>query len=122
MRSTEDILRTYQGTRPVPDDIAVQAMRVVAIGRLIDAAANAFMQRYEKIARGSYSNELIEDDLVFKDGGLISALKKIAKTEIIPHRDIVQLELMGKKVIHDLMDLFWAGASRWNGHISDEPF
>ena len=122
MEDTERILKTFCGKQPIPSDICAQAMRVAALGSLIEAASDAFIRRYDSIMKGACDNELIRDS-AFQDGGLISVLKKIADEKIIPHRDIVKLELMGRKVIHDLMDWFWFAASRWQGHISPaKPF
>jgi len=57
---------------------------------------------------GSYVGELVLD-------GERSALAKALKNKIGPNfiyrtPSNLKLELMGRKIIHDLMDLFWEGA------------
>ncbi len=88
-------------------DIAMaQAFRVVAIGKATGALINIFKEKYSAIMNGEYSNELIKDSEAWN---LIDACKKIGKKYVYVSRQNLSLELMGRKVIHDLMDIFVEG-------------
>jgi len=45
-------------------------------------------------------------------GALLKACKKVGLKHVYPSTSTLKLELMGRKVIHDLMDIFWEGASQ----------
>jgi dGTPase len=83
-----------------------QAFRVVAIGKATDALIQIFKEKYPEIMEGAYANELIKDSNAWN---LIDACKKIGKKYVYVSRQNLSLELMGRKVIHDLMDIFVEG-------------
>ena len=41
---------------------------------------------------------------------LLRACKKVGKRRVYVSDETLRLELMGRRVIHDLMDVFWSGA------------
>jgi dGTPase len=57
---------------------------------------------------GSYLGELLIDG---ERSRLASALKEIGRSRIYRTQSNLKLELMGRKIILDLMDLFWEGAN-----------
>ena len=91
------------------DEAMVQAFRVHVIIESAKAIQEAFKANYEEIMLGDYHNELFEDS---KAGALITACKKVGQKHIYCAKDTLKLELMGRRVIHDLMDVFWEGASK----------
>lgn len=58
--------------------------------------------------RGEFTGELVTADEAVR--GLIKLLKRIARQQIYCTPSTLKLELMGRRIIHDLMDLFWEGA------------
>lgn len=56
---------------------------------------------------GTYESDLTSD---CASAPLIDLLKKIGRERVYCTHQTIKLELMGRRVIHDLMDLFWEGA------------
>jgi dGTPase len=111
------ILRAGQGKIPdgLPDDIYASAFRTATISVVVDAVLDAFKARYQDIMAGSYTDELVEDCTAWP---LVEALKTIGREQVYCTSSNLKLELMGRRVICDLMDLFWEGAQ---GIPSDKP-
>ncbi|MFA5300468.1 MAG: dNTP triphosphohydrolase [Lutibacter sp.] len=90
------------------DEAMVQAFRIYAIGMSVTAAITAFKQNYSRIMIGQYHNALYKDSKV---ASLISACKDVGLRYIYCTSENLKLEVMGKHIIHDLMDVFWQGLS-----------
>ncbi len=95
-------------TPDLPDDYHGSAFRTAAISILVPDAIETFKRRYSKIMAGAYKGELVEDGRCV---GLIKLFKTIGRTKIYCTAPNLKLEIMGRKVIHDLLDIFWEGAS-----------
>lgn len=110
MRRKVNILAGGRSEPPaeLPDDIHAAAFRTASIGILVDAAAEAFKLRYGEIMEGTYTGELVAEGPT-KD--LIECFKRIGREKIYCTHQTLKLELLGRRVIQDLMDLFWEGAS-----------
>jgi len=93
------------------DNAMVQAFRIFAIIESAKAINKAFQEKYKGIMKGNYHNELYVDS---KAGALIEACKKVGQKYIYCSKENLKLELMGRRVIHDLMDIFWEGALKGN--------
>ena len=91
------------------DEAMVQAFRVHVIIESAKAIQKAFKANYESIMSGEYHNELFKDSTA---GALITACKRVGQEHIYCAKETLELELMGRRVIHDLMDVFWEGASK----------
>lgn len=91
----------------LPDDVYVSAFRTAAIATLVPSVLAAFKDRYDAIMDGRYKGELIED---CDAAPLVKCLKKIGRDRVYCTPPTLKLELMGRKVIGDLMDIFWEGA------------
>jgi dGTPase len=89
-----------------------QTFRVAAITLMVIAARKTFKRRYQAIMDGEYHKELLMDD-ISEAKPLIVAAKKFLRTGLYQHPDILRLEVRGRKVIHDLLDLFWEGVSSY---------
>ncbi len=89
------------------DDISASAFRTAAIRVMVDAVFCVFRNQYEDILRGKYPRSLLDDSNA-KD--LAHCLRTIAKKDVYSTRSTLLLELMGRHVIGDLMDVFWEGA------------
>lgn len=110
LASKENILKAGRQAVPddLPDDIHGTAFRTAAIGALVPPAVAAFQANYDAIMRGEFLGELVTAAEAV--GGLIELLKRIARQRIYCTPSTLKLELMGRRIIHDLMDLFWEGA------------
>ncbi len=91
------------------DKTLVQYFRVLAIGEIVTASAKAFMDNYEEIMEGNYHKELVQDSSA---AALIEACRKINLERVYRSDETLKLELMGRKVIQDLLDIYWEGAEQ----------
>jgi len=91
------------------DEAIVQYFRVRAIGHVIAAAVRSFLDHYDAIIEGDYHGELVEDS---RAAGLVEACRKVNRSQVYCSDETLKLELMGRKIIWDLMDVFWEGAAK----------
>jgi dGTPase len=107
----EKIVKAGAITIPVslPSDVHASAFRTASIGVVVQAVIETFKQQYELIINGKYQRELIEDSSA---KNLVKELKVIARQRAYATPPNLKLELMGRKVICDLMDVFWEGAEK----------
>ena len=89
-------------------DVFAQAFRTILMSRLIPAALDEFQASYDAIMAGEYGYELVKRSRL---GGLYNACKEVVKRHIFCSPEVLRLEIMGRKVIHDLLDLYWEGVS-----------
>lgn len=89
------------------DDIKAAAFRTGAIGVMVGAAFKVFQAKYDAIMLGTYQGALLPDS---DATDLSDCLRNLGRTRVYPTRSTLTLELMGRKVIGDLMDVFWEGA------------
>ncbi len=89
------------------DEAMAQAFRVYAISASVYAVIETFKEKYEDIMNGNYHKELYKDS---KTCSLIKACKKVGLKHVYCAKENLQLEVMAKRIIHDLMDTFWQGA------------
>jgi dGTPase len=75
---------------------------------MVDAAFRVFMKQYDKIMNGTYERDLVTES---EAAALANSLRNIGQTRVYPTRSTLTLELMGRQVIGDLMDVFWEGAA-----------
>jgi dGTPase len=95
--------------KPVQNEELAQAFRTFSIQKMKESAFDVFCRRYEVIMSGDYHQELV-DDPDCESAKFVSACKKVGQLHVYPSSSTLKLELMGRKVIHDLMDIFWEGA------------
>ena len=89
------------------DDIWASAFRTSLIYVVVDSVLREFRKQYDGIMAGEYTRELVEDCDAWP---LVDELKKIGRTQVYCTPSNLKLELMGRHVICDLMDIFWEGA------------
>lgn len=92
------------------DEVKCSALRTAFIGKLVSDCAEQFKAHYRDIMDGKYTGELVKDS---KQSPLVKALKAIGRKHIYCIRPNLTLELMGKKVISDLVEMFWEGAKNY---------
>lgn len=111
LESQDKILKAGRSSVPadLDDDTRASAFRTAAISVMVRAASNVFRARYKEIIEGRYRFALLDDaDFAAKD--LASRLRSICTDRVYQTRTTLLLELMGRQVIGDLMDVFWEGA------------
>lgn len=101
------------------DEARSQAMRIFAIGILVPLVVESFKTKYDEIMAGEYHGELIKDSSA---KSLVKACKTIGKKHIYCSHETTRLEVMGREIIHDLMDLFWEGATHTKEHRDGKDF
>ena len=90
------------------EDVYAQAFRTRLMARLIPAVLNEFQNSYDAIMEGGYGHELVRQS---ETATLYNACKEVIKRRIFRSSEVLRLEIMGRKVIHDLLDLYWEGVS-----------
>ena len=83
-----------------------------------DAVIPIFRKRLKNIEAGDFHSELVKDE-DYEAAAFVKACKKIGQEHVYPSTSTLKLELMGRKVIQDLMESFWEGASLCGS--KDEP-
>ncbi len=105
------ILAPSSAPDELPDDIHGAAFRTAVIGIQVEGAAKAFITHYDEIMSGTFvgkpKGELVS---VGSLSHFVKLLKSIGRTRIYCTHSNLKLELLGRKVIKDLMTLFWEGA------------
>lgn len=90
------------------DDVFAQAFRTRLMARLIPAVLTEFQNSYDAIMCGEYGYELVRrSDAAF----LYNACKEVIRRRIFSSAEVLRLEIMGRRVIHDMLDLYWEGVS-----------
>ena len=86
------------------NDLSTQMFRVFAIGKMVSAVIEAFLERQPDIEQGALKDDLIA---VSSAALLCKKLKGFAFENAYKHRSVLELELQGHKVIHSIMDMLW---------------
>lgn len=89
------------------NDVRVAAFRTAAISVMTDHVSQEFQSGYNKIINGTYLYTLLARS---RAAELATNLRKLGQEYVYPTRSTLMLELMGRRVIEDLMDVFWEGA------------
>ena len=95
-------------SRDLEDDIKASAFRTAAIKVMLDGAFRVFKHQYEEIIEGRYPGSLLKES---DAKALADLLRKIGTERVYSTPSTLTLELMGRHVIGDLMDVFWEGAA-----------
>lgn len=83
--------------------VNVQNFKVAAQGIMIKAVIEVFKDRYDDIMSGTFEGGLLESSTA-KD--LEKILKKISREYCYSDNEVITLELVGDRVISDLLELF----------------
>ena len=94
------------------DDVFAQAFRTKLMARLIPAVLTEFQNSYDPIMCGEYGYELVRRS---DAAGLYNACKAVVRKRIFSSAEVLRLEVMGRRVIHDMLDLYWEGVSLVDG-------
>jgi dGTPase len=108
---------TGRVSEDLPSDIWASAFRTAVIIIVVKSVVKEFKQQYDAIMAGQYTRELVKDCDAWP---LIEKLKALGREKVYCTPSNLKLELMGRRVICDLMDIFWEGAKVLP--ITDGPF
>jgi dGTPase len=110
---TEKILKSGEDADwPLSDEIYVSAFRTAYIAVLVQSAVKTFQRKYDLIMAGGFHEELVNECTASK---LIEACKDIGHKIIYCSSETLELELLGRTIIRDMLDLFWKGARVYEG-------
>ncbi|MCZ4290804.1 dGTP triphosphohydrolase [Hoeflea alexandrii] len=86
------------------NDLSTQMFRVFAIGEMVSSVIETFLSRKAEI-----DDEQLRDDLinVSPSASLCKKLKKFAFENAYKHRSVLELELVGHRTVHSIMDMLW---------------
>lgn len=93
------------------EDIA-QMFRVRMITNTLNACARAFVDNYDEIMNGKLHTELIKVSSAAKG---VKLCKSAGRRKVYNSAETLKLELLGRTLMHDLMDVFWEGAAAYEG-------
>lgn len=93
------------------DEGMAQMFRTFFISKAVESVCVAFVENYEALMRGEIEGDLVSNS---NCSDLIACCKRFARERIYPTREVLQLEILGRRIIHDLLDIFWEGVSTWH--------
>lgn len=98
-------LREQADKNKVPDKeiVNVQNFKVVVQGIMIEAVIEVFKNKYDEIMSGKFQGSLLEASSADK---LSKILKEISIRNCYSNSEVITLELVGDRVISDLLKLF----------------
>jgi len=99
----EDRRKSERNQVPDRSLIDVQNFKVRVQGIIFGSIAEAFKENYDKIMNCEFEDDLIS---VSTSNELAKCLKKIAREHIFSNNEVLTLELVGDRVITDLLELF----------------
>lgn len=101
------------------NDISMQVFRIRAIGVLMRALTDAWLRNQAVILSGAFRDELLA---VSSANVFISTLRQFNQRHVYRHPRVLEVELHGFEVIHELMDMLWfAITDREAGSPADAP-
>lgn len=99
----ENIKSAEDNESPDLDLVKFQNYKVTIQGALIQSAKNTFNKKYDDIMNGTYKSSLLKSEEISE---VIEKLKKIAMERCFSCNEVIRLELVGDRVIHELLNLF----------------
>ena len=88
---------------PSKDLINVQNFKVVIQGIMILAVVETFKENYELIMKGEFEGDLLSNSTART---LSDKLSEVAFKDVFSTKEVLTLELVGDRVLTDLLDLF----------------
>ncbi len=95
--------------------VAGQLLRTRLIGVLIESVVEGFEAKYDQIMCGVFKGELVVEAGM---GAVVKACKGVGYDHVYGVTSNVKLEVLGRKVIMDLLDLFWDAVRGYEGKAS----
>jgi len=88
---------------PSKNLINVQNFKVAIQGIMIFAVVNTFKENYEAIMKGEFEGDLLSNSTART---LSDKLREVAYMYVFSNKEVLTLELVGDRVLTDLLDLF----------------
>lgn len=107
LKATSEKIRPAKLKGKAHDEAMSISFRTNAIIHMSLAAAAAFEANYPAIMAGDYGNSLLKDS---RASALTKTCKAVAAEYVYSAPQTLKLELMGRKIIRDLLDLYWEAA------------
>ncbi len=89
-----------------------EMLRTLVIGKALADVSDAFIARHDAILAGDYHGELVAD---CASAGLIETFKQVDRKLFYASEGNLRLELMGRRVLGDLLSAFFEGAAAFEG-------
>lgn len=86
------------------DEARTQVFRTLVISHVVESVSRCFIDNREAIMSGGYDRELVAE---CDASALVKACKRYARDHVFPTEPILRLEVRGRRVIQDLLTLFW---------------
>lgn len=100
---TRNIKSAKDNESPDLDLVRFQNYKVTIQGILIQSAKKTFNKKYNEIMNGTCKTSLLESEDISE---VIEKLQKIAMERCFSCNEVIRLELVGDRVIHELLNLF----------------
>jgi dGTPase len=107
LKATNDKIRPAKLKGKAHEEAMSISFRTNAIIHMTLATTAAFETNYAAIMAGEYGNSLLKDS---QANALTSTCKAVAAEYVYSAPQTLKLELMGRKIIWDLLDLYWEAA------------
>lgn len=88
------------------NEISTQRFRVFAIDVMVKEATQVFIDNYKDIMNSKFTMPLLKASNAHI---LYDELKSLAKKHAYQNRSVLELELLGNNMMHELMDELWIG-------------
>jgi len=120
LKSAEDKIKPARNLiGKAKDEALAIAFRTYGIIHMANASVSAFKTHYEQIMNGNHSTSLLKSSEV---APLVKACKDIAEHHVYSAPQILKLEIMGRTVIWDLLDIYWEAAQYVSNPLDMPPF
>jgi dGTPase len=96
------------------EEALASGFRTFAIAECVKATIDVFTLRYDAIMREEYHGELLFDDASAVKA-LVSGAKNFGRERVYVSADTLRIEVLGRNVIHSLMDHFWEATKEGGG-------
>ncbi len=91
------------------DYVRAQNLRVRVASQIVDGACRSFVANYDAIMAGTFDEELVVAPQAEIGGMWVRLCKEVGKKYVYGARQVVELELRGRRVLHDLLTSLWPG-------------
>ena len=95
---------------PDRDEAYGVAFRIQSIARMVPAVREAFFSNYDSIMGGGFHESLLRSGSA---GAFAEACRTVCERYVYCSTETLRLEILGRRVIQDLMDIFWQGVRDW---------
>lgn len=103
LNKKEEFIKSLKLSENEEEKIIVQNLKIFLQGKMISYVVDAFVENQEKIFKGEFEGEILEKTPYYK---IREELKEITKEKIFKSKEIIEREILGYKVIRELLKVF----------------